>query len=231
MENEMNLSGTITKVERQKKSKDRYNLYIDELFACSLHEDILIKYRLVKGTRVSIKEMNEIAQAEDKQRAYLDAVRLLASRLRSQHELANRLKQKGYEPPLIAATMDRLKQEQYIDDQLFADQLTKQRIQSQKKGRNWVKQELRQKGVKPEQITQALDQIDEDAEYRSALDLGAKKYHSEANKDVQKAKSKVMMFLQRRGYSLGTISRVMKTISSSADFDEEHLIETDDFDY
>ncbi|NOU93354.1 recombinase RecX [Paenibacillus sp. LMG 31456] len=227
MDNELNLSGTITKVERQKKSKERYNLFIDEQFACSVHEDILIKYRLVKGTMINLKEMNEIAEAEDKQRAYLDAVRLLASRLRTQHELTIRLKQKGYEAPLISNTIERLKREQYLDDQLFADQLTKQRINSQKKGRNWVKQELKQKGLNPEQITQAIDQIDEDAEYRSAFDLGSRKYHSEANKDIQKAKRKTMMFLQRRGYSLGIISRVMKAISSPEDFEDEQMIETE----
>jgi regulatory protein len=192
-----------------------------------VHEDILIKYRLVKGSSVDKKEMNEIALAEDKQRAYLDAVRLLAARLRTELELITRLKQKGYEMPLIAVTIERLKREKYIDDQLFAEQLTKQRIHSQKKGRNWVKQELKQKGVNPDQIIHALDQIDKDAEYRGAYDLASRKYQSEAGKDRLKAKRKAMMFLQRRGYSIAVIQRVMKEIAHTDDFDEEQLLESD----
>ncbi|TDF98352.1 recombinase RecX [Paenibacillus piri] len=224
---ERSVTGTITKVERQKRSKDRYNLYIDEQFACSIHEDILIKYRLVKGVEVSRNEMNEIAQAEDKQRAYLDAVRLLASRLRSEQELTFRLKQKGYDGRLITDTLERLKREKYIDDRLFAEQLAKQRIGSQKKGRNWVKQELKQKGVKPEQINQAIEQIDEDTEYSSALELALKKYRTEAAADVLKAKRKAIAFLQRRGYSSGVISKVMKQIGSAGDWEEEELAESD----
>ncbi|MDF2961757.1 MAG: RecX family transcriptional regulator [Paenibacillus sp.] len=228
MDNEFNVTGIITKVERQKRTKDRYNLFIDEQFACSVHEDILIKFRLVKGTPVNRKEMGKIAEAEDKQRAYLDAVRLLASRLRSEHELKLRLKQKGYEDQLITDTLDRLKKEKYIDDRLLAELLTKQRISSQKKGRNWVKQELKQKGLKQEQINHAIEQIDEDVEYRSAYDLAFKKYQNEAQgKDPLKAKRKVMMLLGRRGYSNGIISRVMKEISNSGDFDEEHQMEPD----
>lgn len=127
-------SGTITKIERQKRIKDRYNLFIDEQFAFSVHEDILIKQRLVKGTVISIEHFKVILHAQEKQQAYLDAIRLLSVRLRSEHELKARLKQKGYEPEIRAITLDRLRQEKYVDDGLFAEQLTMQRIRSQKKG-------------------------------------------------------------------------------------------------
>ncbi|MFC6451967.1 MULTISPECIES: RecX family transcriptional regulator [Paenibacillus] len=205
-------SGTITKVERQKRVKDRYNLYIDEQYTFSVHEDILIKYRLVKGSVISVEEFKAILYAQEKQQAYLYAIRLLSSRLRSEHELAARLKQKGYEPAIRTITIERLRQERYVDDGLFAEQLTMQRIRSQKKGRNWVKQELQHKGLQPEHIVHALGQVDEETEYRHAFDLAYKKYRIEFAEDSLKARRKAMGFLARRGYSSSLVSRVMRDL-------------------
>lgn len=207
--------GIITKVERQKRVRDRYNLFIDEQYAFSVHEDILIKYRLVKGAAIDQDELRSIVQAQEKQQAYLYAVRLLSSRLRSEQELLHRLKHKGYDSALSIATVERLKKEQYVDDAIFAEQLTKQRIRSQKKGRNWVKQELQHKGILPEQISHALQQIDEDVEYRSAYSLIDKKYRKEFNNDPQQARRKAMGFLLRRGYSPSLVTKVIREITRS----------------
>ncbi|PZE22869.1 recombinase RecX [Paenibacillus xerothermodurans] len=217
MTSEQQQHGLITKVERQTRSKDRYNLYVDDQFAFSLHEDVLIKYRLIKGARISTAEMRQIAQAQERQQAYLDAVRLLSIRLRSEHELAFRLKQKGYDAAIVEASLERLRAEQYVNDTLFAEQLTHQRIGSQRKGRQWVKQELLHKGLKPEQINHALDQVDVEVEFRSAFDLASKKYRSEGDADQLKLKRKTIALLQRRGYSSDIISRVMRQLGDSVD--------------
>jgi regulatory protein len=207
--------GVITKIERQKRAKDRYNLYIEEQYVFSIHEDVLIKYSLAKGTAIDEKELKAIVDAQDKQQAYLDAIRLLSFRLRSEHELKARLRQKNYELPTIEDTLDRLRREQYIDDSLFAEQLTQQRIHSAKKGRNWIKQELQQKGLKSEHITSAIGQIDEQMEYSNAYNLIYKKYGSslKPDSDVQNIKRKAYALLQRRGYSSSVTSRAVRELT------------------
>ncbi|NHN28306.1 recombinase RecX [Paenibacillus sp. S3N08] len=215
--------GTITKIERQKRAKDRYNLFIDEQFVFSIHEDVLIKYRLAKGSVINGEEMLLIVQAQDRQQAYLDAIRLLSFRLRSEYELKVRLKQKNYEPPTIEDTIDRLRREQYIDDSLFAEQLTEQRIHSHKKGRNWIKQELQQKGLRKEHITKALEQIDEVTEYTNAFTLIHKKYGASLSPDtdVRNIQRKAISLLQRRGYSFSVVSRVMRKFSQIIGSDQD----------
>jgi regulatory protein len=214
MTSEQYQTGTITKVERQKRSKDRYNIFVDNQFAFCVHEDVLIQHNLSKDSIINTADIVEIVEAQNRQQAYLDCIRVLSSRLRSEHELSLRLKQKGYHAAIVTETLDRLRQEQYVNDALFAEQLTQQRISSQKKGRKWVKQELQYKGLQPEQISHALDQIDEEIEYASAYQLVNKKYQSELKSDPLKAKRKAIAFLQRRGYSSGIISRVMKRMGN-----------------
>ena len=36
-------------VEKQKQGRYRYNIFLNEEFAFSVHEDILVKHRLIKG--------------------------------------------------------------------------------------------------------------------------------------------------------------------------------------
>lgn len=203
---------------------------MDDQYAFSVHEDTLIKYRLVKGSEIRVEDFREIIFAEEKQQAYLYSIKLLSSRLRSEHEMKVRLKQKGYEAKLIELTVDRLRREQYVNDELFAEQLTKQRIRSQKKGRNWVRQELHHKGLPPEHITSALSQVDEELEYKIAFDLAFKRYRTEFTADRQKARNKAMGFLLRRGYSSGIVSRVLRDLvqaSGQTDWDEHY---TDTYD-
>ncbi|MCZ8512293.1 RecX family transcriptional regulator [Paenibacillus filicis] len=214
-------SGIISKIERQKRAAHRYNVYIDDTFALAVHEDVLIKHRLLKGETVLEDDLKRILEAEEKSRAYLDAVRLLSSRLRSEHEMRTRLVQKGYGIELAQETTERLRQEGYLNDQLFADQLAKQRLQSQKKGRNWIKQELKQKGLSKDHIAQAMEQVDEATEYQMALSLASKRYASELAKDPLKAKRKIGGFLMRRGYAGSIVSKVLSQLKSAGHGAEE----------
>ncbi|MCZ8519979.1 MULTISPECIES: RecX family transcriptional regulator [Paenibacillus] len=212
--------GTITKVEQQKRTKSRYNIYIDESFAFSVHEDILIRHHLLKGEVVERETLVKILTEEERNRAYLDAIRLLSSRLRSAHEIRSRLKLKGYGPDLISGVVERLRKENYLNDAEFAQMLTKQRVLSQKKGRHFIKQELQQKGVAKEEILEAIAGVDEETEYEMAHQLAVKRYAGEMRKDPLKARRKIAGFLQRRGYPGSVVSRVLGTLPRHSDESE-----------
>ncbi|MBP1155931.1 MULTISPECIES: RecX family transcriptional regulator [unclassified Paenibacillus] len=212
--------GVITKIEQQQRSRQRYNLYIDEKFAFSVHEDVLVKHRLLKGEVVDASQLQKILYEEEVNKAYLDAIRLLSSRLRSEHEMLTRLKQKGYSPEVSQVTIERLRKEGYLNDTLFAEQLTKQRLKSQKKGSRWIKQELQHKGINKEQISEAMEQVDEETEYQMAYSLTIKRYGAELEKDASKARRKIVGFLQRRGYPGSVVSKVLSRLPVQGQEDE-----------
>ncbi|MGF9711511.1 MULTISPECIES: RecX family transcriptional regulator [Paenibacillus] len=220
--------GVITKVEQQRRSRQRYNLFIDEKFAFSVHEDVLVKHRLLKGEVVDASRLQHILYEEEVHKAYLDAIRLLSSRLRSEHELLTRLKQKGYSPEIYQLTVERLRKEGYLNDSLFAEQLTKQRLESQKKGRRWIKQELQQKGIDKVHITEALEQVDEETEYRIAYQLTMKRYGAELEKDALKARRKIAGFLQRRGYPGAVVSKVLNRLPVQGQEEERNESDIDE---
>ncbi|WP_284639170.1 RecX family transcriptional regulator [Paenibacillus silviterrae] len=222
-------SGIITKVERQARAQNRYNLYINDQYAFSVHEDVLIKYRLFKGEEIEKEQYEAIVLEEERQKAYLNAVRLLSSRLRTEHEIKTRLKLKSFSEEIVQETVERLKTEGYLNDTMFADQLTRQRLHSQKKGRHFIKQELQQKGVSKERIQTAISQVDEETEFQMAYELASKKYRNELkSEDPLKTRRKIAGFLARRGYPGGVVTRVLRQLPIEAAGEEEEWTEWDE---
>ncbi|WP_409340903.1 RecX family transcriptional regulator [Paenibacillus sp. MBLB4367] len=205
----------ITSVEQQKRNKRRYNIFVDESFAFSVHEDILIKYRLLKGETIDNERMLEVIQAEERQEVYAHALRYIGRSPRSMKEVRQKLKLKGYEQTIIDLTIERLKNEKLIDDGMFAMQWTEHRIMNQSKGRNWVKQELQQKGIASENIQEAIASLDEEAELANASKLAAKKLSSLKGEPYER-KQKLASFLLRRGYTSATVSQVLKRVMNES---------------
>lgn len=202
----------ITKIEQQKSNKHRYNVYLNDVYAFSVHEDILIKHRLLKGTMVTNEQLADVLLDEERNDAYMKAARFLGFRPRTSKEVRQRLQQEGYEDGLIDETLQRLANERYIDDKEFAKQWTEQRIHSQKKGKALIRQELLQKGVDRDHIQEVLQQIDPEEELQSAVDIGGKKWRQTSGETLDR-KRKTAAFLMRRGYSGGVVQQALRVIT------------------
>lgn len=50
----------ITKIEVQKKNKERFNLFLDEQFEMGIDIDTLVKFNLKKGQQLEAADMAEI---------------------------------------------------------------------------------------------------------------------------------------------------------------------------
>lgn len=216
---ESNPAPIITLVEQQKKRSNRYNIYINDEYSFAVHEDVLVKHRLTKGQEIDKEQLLIILKSEEHQQAYLHAIRYIMRKARAQHEIEKRLLEKEFEQEIINEVIIKLKSQNLIDDQDFATRLTEHRIQSQKKGRKWVQQELVQKGVSKENVQHALDQIDEEEERRLAYELGKKRWIRQKG-TTQEKRRKIGSFLLRRGYTNYLVNQVLRELQGE-DFEED----------
>jgi regulatory protein len=202
----------ITAVEKQKKNKHRYNIYLNEQFAFSVHEDMLVKYRLLKGEYVNTQTIETIIIADENHKAYMDGLRFIGRRPRSRKEVVYKLQEKGYSEDAIQHAVAQLTELKAIDDEQFAALWTEHRLFSQNKGRRWVQQELKQKGLSKEHIAEALANVDEEAEFQAAYDTAKKKWQSLQGEPYEKNR-KLAAFMLRRGYSSQIVGSVLKLIT------------------
>src|SRR5690606_35758700 len=98
-------------------------------------------------------------------------LRLLAVRARSRAELTRRLAAKGYTAEVADAALDRLAEVGLVDDAAFAEQWVTARHTYSGKGRQALAQELRRKGVAPEDSAAALSAVSDDDEHARATEL------------------------------------------------------------
>ena len=104
------------------------------------------------------------------------------------------LRQKGYASDAIAAALERLLAQRYVDDEAFAQSWRENRDRFRPRGARALRYELRQKGVASEIIDDVLTDLDEDASAWAALEGQLERWRGLDREAYQK---KAMSFLSR----------------------------------
>ncbi|MBW7459815.1 RecX family transcriptional regulator, partial [Paenibacillus sepulcri] len=139
----------ITAIEQERKDKRRYHLYMDgndEPFT-SVHEDLIVTHRLLKGRQIDPHELKQIVEKDNDHRAYILGLIYLGPRPRTEKEISRYLSGKGLDESAIGKALARLQGERLVDDISYANQFAEQRMRSQLKGRRLLQQELTHRGI------------------------------------------------------------------------------------
>lgn len=137
--------------------------------------------------------------------------RLLSYRPRSQKEIIDKLKSKGFNSETNTAVVDYLKQLNYINDSEFARAWVESRISTKPMGIFLLRQELRNKGIDNEIVDAVIDKISNSYdEYRIAKDLFLNRWQKYSHLDRVTSRRRIYAYLRRRGFSSEVISKIMQ---------------------
>jgi regulatory protein len=145
------------------------------------------------------------------------ALNALVARAKSKGELLAHLKKRGVEDDVAQATIFRLQENGLINDSEFAKAWTQSRHTSKKLSKRIIAGELRTRGVDQSSIDEALDEIDDESEYRTAFALGMKKYSTMSRLEPEVQIRRIQSLLQRKGFSFPTITRVIRELDVQSD--------------
>jgi len=212
---ELSDSKTITKITLQKQNQKRYNIFLNEQYAFSVHEDVLIGRRLLKGKKIEDEEIVSILKEDEKTKIWQRSIKYLSYRPRTTKEVTDYLLQLEYEPELIYEVIEKLQNEKWLDDRRYAEEFTIQRVNLKPRGKMLIAQELKQKGISYDLIDASLELLDSDKEYQMAFQLASKKFKQYKNNDWIKVQTKVGGFLQRKGFSYDLVARVLRQLKES----------------
>ena len=130
------------------------------------------------------------------------ALSLLSHREHSKQELVTKLKTKGHEEEEISATIERLEEMNYLNDERFAEIFVRSRL-SKPLGAGRIQQELIQKGINSELAKTAILEANVDW-FELAKQLKERRFGEEASTDF-KEKAKQSRYLQYRGFDFEQI--------------------------
>lgn len=213
---EVPTSGTVTRISPQRASDERVNVFLDDQYAFSLSVQVLSDLTLSVGQHLSQADITRLSSADEPQRATTAALNLLTHRGRSEHELRQRLRQKGFTADAIDSTIARVIDWGYLNDEQFASAWVEQRSSNRPRSRRALQHELREKGVDREIIASTIDNAAID-ELQDARQLAAEKWRKDRELPLDKRRQRTAGFLARRGYGWDVAGPVLKELAASED--------------
>jgi regulatory protein len=134
--------------------------------------------------------------------AWQAAVKHLAIRARSTHEVRGMLARRGYGPEEIAAAIDRLTAARYLDDADFARTWVSTRAHRGTAGPGRLARELRAKGVPEADIAAAFRALTEEWDAAGAArEAARRKLKSLQGLPADAARRRLAAYLDRRGFA------------------------------
>ena len=187
---------TISDITVQEKDKERCNVFIAGEYAFSLSLEIVMKYRLKKGSEIDEKELNLIKEEDEFAFALKRAVNYLSKSLKTKKELKTYLTGKGFSEKAVKYATEKLVSYGYIDDYAYAKQYLENCKKTQ--GDRLSDYKLMQRGISKEIIAKVREEVENNS-FENAKVLAEKKLK---NKEINKENIfKVYRYLIGRGFS------------------------------
>jgi regulatory protein len=202
---------TITRIQGQKKDPRRRSVFLDGKFAFGLDEEVVSRLGLEKGEDLTDRRIEEILQQKSENEAKNAALRFLSFRRRTEKEIKDKLRKKGFDAKAIQGTIDKLKQYDLINDSEFAAAWVRERLAYKPRGKKLLAQELWKKGIRKEIIDQVTGELCQ-GEDKSAIELLEKIKGRYKNLEPQVARRRMYGLLIRRGFAYEAVNQALRTV-------------------
>lgn len=208
----------ITKIEAQKRSKDRVNIYVDEEYFMAVYAELVYTHSLKKGMEIDKESLESLLHDEMYIKAKNKALSILSKSDQSEKKLREKLLN-DYDENIVEEVIEFLKGYKLIDDNLLAEKIVHDNMNLSKFGKNKIKQNLYNKGIAASDIQDAISQIDPDEEYENAKYLAEKRLKRLKGEDKNKINQKIYQHLAYKGFSYDIIKRVLRELLNFDEFD------------
>jgi regulatory protein len=202
------MAGRITELRFQRRNRNRVNVYLDGKFAFGLAA--IVAARLKIGQTLTDADIAQLGGRDEVEKAYERALNFLSYRPRSEYEVRRSLRRKGVDDEIVEKAVARLLRAGLLDDVEFARYWVNNRMEFKPRGARALRHELRQRGVSPGVIAQAVEGLDEEAAARQVARAGLHRYKNLPAPDFQR---KMGAYLGRRGFSYGVIKPVVEELT------------------
>ena len=197
------------KILKYKKIKNKYRVYFDNDLKIDLNDNIILKYELLLKKEIDQKTFDKIILDNNKEDIYNKAVNYISIKIRSKEEIYNYLNKKGYEKEDIVNTIDRLKKNNLLNDDLYIKSYIHDKFYLSSDGLNKIKKYLLDLKLDENIIDNYLDEIDREEIIDKLNKLIDKKIKSTKNYSGNILKLRLINYFYELGYDKNDIEDVL----------------------
>lgn len=204
--------GVVTKIIEQKNNKERVNIYIDHEFFAGVHKEVVYKFRIEEGVQVDKEKLALLIYDENLRSAKNKAFNILARTMQSEMLLRDKLSKEGYQEEIIDNVIEILKDYKMIDDEEYAKNYVRNKMNNNKYGKKRIIFELTKRKISEDIINKAISEIEDEKIYENAVYLAKKKLRSIKDKERNKIYQKLSQHLAYKGYDYEIIRKVVNAV-------------------
>jgi regulatory protein len=199
--------GKVTAIKVQKHHPNRVNVYVDNEYAFGLTR--ITAAWLQVGQQLTSGKIAKLRAEDEREIAYMKALRYLDYRPRSRAEVRRALEKHAVPAEVIEDVFKRLERSGLVNDERFAKDWVENRSEFRPRSRRALAYELHQKGLAESAIKKALEGLNEEAlAYQAALKQ-SRHYQGYPMRDFR---NKLGSYLARRGFSYEIIKNVVARV-------------------
>lgn len=202
----------ITSIEPQKKKANRFSIFIDGIYSFSLEDIDLAKLGLKEGQETTCEDIEFYKKTYEFSKAINSALRYVSFKRRTQSQLKKKMLELGYDEDTTQKVILKMKEFRYLDDEQYAEDYIKDRVNMRPSGKRLIAIELKNKGISEQTIREKIESSEVD-EYKLAYGLAQKRISRIQNID-RKELQKVYAFLMRKGFSSSLALKVLKDLQN-----------------
>ena len=157
----------ITAITPQQKDKTRCNIYVDGRFYCGMKLQTVMASGLKAGMQIDLVELSKMQLESEKQTALEKALNHISLSMKTEREVRDYLKKKGYLQDVSDYVVERMRYYGYLDDGQYAASYAAHA--GAKKGGRLIALELRRKGIAAEAIEEAVSSLGDETKSAKAV--------------------------------------------------------------
>lgn len=217
----------ITKIETQKKRKDRVNVFVNDEFSFACSTELVYYHNLSKGREINEEFLKEVLDEDNYIKCKSYALKIIEKFYKTENEICEKLIKLEYNDKTIERVIKFLKDYGFVDDKKYVQMFIREKIKSC--GKSKINYMLSKKGVSKDIIKEELEKIDYNYQLEIAENLAEKKYNIIVKKEIDKRKiyNKISNYLLSKGYEYSIINSVIKRIDTIYEENIKDIVEED----
>lgn len=199
-------------ISYKKTSRGRYIITLDKN-KLTLYEDVILNNNLLFQKDITLELLEKVMNENNYYEAYDLSLSYIETKLRTESEIINYLEKKGFTKNIIDDTIKKLKESNLINEKLYIEAYTNDKINLSSYGPFKIKRNLLDLGLSEEEIDAYLDTISSEV-WKSKLDkIISKKVSLMKNKSAYMIKNKLKVDLFNLGYDRNMIDSLLISIN------------------
>lgn len=206
----------------KKLSNHRYKIFLDNNESIILHENTILNNNLLLTKEID--NLKQIIKDNNNYLVYDIALKYISIKMRSESEIKNYLNKKEIDNDFINDTVNRLKEQGYINDRLYTKYFIMDKINLNKSGPNKIKNELLKLKIDKDIIEDELQNINNNDIIQNLEVLIDKKIKTNKTYAGDLLKQKILNFFIDKGYKKEDILSILNTrdLTNKELYDKEY---------